>query len=106
MLSKKYRLNNQKSISYLLRRGNRFRGRYMDIFFSEDKYGHFHLAIMVSKKNVKNAVSRNLVRRRIKAMIKEKNYTDISYNIVVIMKKNSEKATYSELLQDMNIKFK
>lgn len=62
----------------------------------EDK--EFHVAVVVSKKVARNAVERNLLKRRFLSVVqKNKKYMKPGYMYVVYLKKEAQTATFSDI---------
>ncbi|MCA9381650.1 ribonuclease P protein component [Candidatus Dojkabacteria bacterium] len=67
MLNSKYKINKQE-IPDIVKKGKRVSNDYFDIkLWYEDGLENAKLAVIVSKKVAKSAVSRNRIRRKIKA---------------------------------------
>lgn len=63
MIAKKHRFHGHNSVSRV--RGARASGQYFTVFYSNNKKNDFRMAIVVSKKISKSAVTRNRIRRRL-----------------------------------------
>lgn len=79
-----------------------FRGELLDIAvisFSKQKF-----ACVISKKTLKRAIDRNLVKRRIFSIVKDLPVYH-TYSFVFYPKKTSLLATYSQLLREIKTAF-
>lgn len=66
MIAKKYRFRGQNDIRRVYRRGKTVRGPIMSMkYLPNRQLDHYRLAVVVSKKVHKSAVTRNRIRRRI-----------------------------------------
>ena len=66
MIAKQYRFRGQNDIRRVYRQGRVVRGPIMSIkFLPNRRQGNYRLAVVVSKKVHKSAVTRNRIRRRI-----------------------------------------
>jgi ribonuclease P protein component len=65
MIAKKYRFHGRGSLNYVYRTGKSTRSDLMSLRYAPSKRGDFRLAVVVSKKVSKSAVTRNRIRRRI-----------------------------------------
>ncbi len=67
------------------------------LYNKESKFDYPHFGIAVSKK-LGNAVNRNLLKRRMRAILdKYKNQLRTDQDYIIIMKENSKKTSYQEL---------
>lgn len=65
MLSKKYRFHSRGGVKYVYKKGKTIRRPRVSLVFCENKRGFTRVAVVVSKKVAKTAVSRNRIRRRV-----------------------------------------
>lgn len=75
------------------------------IFYYEKKQQeNYKFGISVGKK-IGNAVVRNKIKRQIKSIIDENNYTN-NFNCIIIVRKSILKRDYQEIKQNLNIALK
>lgn len=87
MISSLYRFHGHNSLRYVYSNGKAVRSRLATIKWVSNKHRrHSRIAVVVSKKVIKSAVSRNRIRRRIYEYIRPR-IPDLSqtYDIVVIV---------------------
>jgi len=68
-LTPQERIRKKKEFSTLYRTGSRYRGRYFHLVYRANSFEFPRLAVVVSKK-VGNAVTRNKIKRRIRALFR------------------------------------
>ena len=71
MLSRKYRFHSRGGVKYVYQKGKTIRKSKMSLVFCDNTRGFTRIAVVVSKKVSKTAVSRNRIRRRIYEAIRE-----------------------------------
>jgi ribonuclease P protein component len=94
MPPKKERLT-KKEIKDALQKGVRFFGPTLDIIVVEASY--FKCAVVVSKRNVKKAVARNTVRRRIYNALQKNKHLFGSCHTIVLTKSGIEKLSLQDV---------
>jgi len=100
MLSSKQSLSEQKTISYILRKGRFASGKYVRARITENRYGDFRYVIILSKKVCKTAVARNLLKRRLKHIIHKNNIDKIPINTAILPNNIAKNAPFIELEED------
>ncbi|MBR0460473.1 ribonuclease P protein component [Candidatus Saccharibacteria bacterium] len=65
MIAKKYRFHSRGGIKYTYRNGTTIRGAQISLVFAPNSRHHQRFSVVVSKKILKSAVSRNRIRRRV-----------------------------------------
>lgn len=101
MLKRSERLNRQQ-FSELGRSGKRFHCDVATISFT--KHGHFHAAVVVSKKVSKSAVTRNTFRRRVYALLYQAKLAGQTGVFVVVVKPEAgavSRAVFKETITDL-----
>ncbi len=73
-----------------------------------DKFSHFGFTVT---KKIGSAIVRNKTKRRLKSIIREllkykDKYFDLSFNYILICKKEIVKVSYNDLVNELMIKFK
>ena len=64
MISKKYRFHSRGGVRYTYQNGKTIRGAKISLVFADNSRNKQRYAVVVSKKILKSAVSRNRIRRR------------------------------------------
>lgn len=101
MLSKKYRFHSRGGVKYVYRKGKTIRKSKMSLVFCDNTRGFTRVAVVVSKKVCKTAVSRNRIRRRVYEAIrqnfeyvpKERDYIFVVYSADIL------RMPYNELIK-------
>ncbi len=101
MLDKANRLKKRKEFGYIYRNGESVYGKYVVACYTFNKFRKIKVGFAVSKK-VGKAYMRNLVKRRMRAIVRE-NMTlmPIATNCVFIAKPNIAEAAWDDLKRDM-----
>lgn len=71
MLAKKYRFHSRGGVKYVYQKGKTIRKAKMSLVFCNNAKGFTRVAVVVSKKVSKTAVSRNRIRRRVYEVVRE-----------------------------------
>ena len=103
MIKRANRLRLPRHIKRAYERGKGWQGKYLRIksFFAGGG-ANARLAVVISKKSVAKATGRNLIRRRIKAAIRE-HLSDLrGWDIVVSPKGNAKEAKFDEIAKEIN----
>ncbi len=91
------RLRKRKDFSPIYRRGSRYRGKGFILIYLSNKLQFSRMAVVASKK-VGNAVVRNRIKRRFRALFRtNKNLLQGSYDLLVITEKRIGKIAWSEV---------
>lgn len=100
MLNKELRISSSKEYNNIYQNGKKIQGRYIIVFFQKGGTKFSRFGIVTSKK-IGNAVVRNRVKRRLRAIVHD-NLDKIcgSYNIVIVARYNISNAAYENLEQD------
>jgi ribonuclease P protein component len=95
MINRKHRFHGHNSLTYVYRNGRNVRGPLMAIkYITNSRRTDYRLAVVVSKKVSKSAVTRNRIRRRLYEAVRRHEPQLIqSYDIVVTV--------FSETLKDL-----
>lgn len=100
MLGKQYRIRDKKVYDETYKKGRRISGRYLIVFARENKLEHNRFGIVTSKKTGK-AVVRNLVKRRLRALIGQEMTTfKGNYDVVIVARYNIKEAEFTALKKD------
>jgi len=93
------RIRKKKDFTDLYKKGSCARGRFFNLIYLPNGLGHSRMAAVTSKK-VRNAVQRNRIRRRIRALYRRnKDLLTYPLDILLIAKKDIQDATRQDLLE-------
>ena len=102
MFSKEYRLKKKYQFNYVYRVGRSVGSTNLVLYFSQSKNKNVKVGISVSKK-LGHAVTRNLVKRRIReCVIPYLQKINPNFNVVFIAKTSAAEASFAELQKDVN----
>ena len=101
MLKKENRLTKKKYFNYIYKKGQACYSGFVIVNFSKTKYKDIKIGFSVSKK-IGKAVIRNLVKRRLRAIIEVNlQYLNKNYNYIITAKKGIEELTFLQLKQEV-----
>ena len=83
-MTKKYNRLSKEEVSGLFKKGSRKKINGLFFLFKKNKIDLSRLTVVVSKKNIKGAVRRNLLKRKIRALLRTANLKGL--DIVVVIK--------------------
>jgi ribonuclease P protein component len=99
-LSPQERIRKKKDFSHLYKKGKRYNGKYLNLVYLANDLIFSRMAVIVSAK-AGNAVKRNRVKRRIRALFRRnKDLFKSPYDIIVIARKEIIAASWPELKED------
>lgn len=102
MLNRENRLTKPKDFSSLYNRGKKAVGRYIVIYFRMKSGGPNRIGFTVSKK-VGNAVTRNLVKRRLREIVRNHPISSgKGMDLVIIARSSAVTAAYRDLKKDVD----
>ena len=99
MLAKKYRIKKIKEFNYMFRNGKRYNNNSLTLIVTKAYLSYSRFGISISSK-IGNAVTRNKVKRRIRAVIAEylKNNTNCDKkNFIFVARSGIENMSYAQL---------
>lgn len=98
MLAKKNRLTTKKDFQNVYRNKKTYHTPFFSGKYILNRLAYSRLAVVVAKKNIKQAVARNKIKRRIKAIL-HKQWPLILKNIdlIIFVKKDINKLNFTEL---------
>ena len=101
MLSKENRLTKNKYFQYIYRKGTKVHSANITLLYASTKIKPLKVGITVSNK-VGDAVTRNKVKRRIRAIIRNylKNMSD-KYNYVIVVRPSVVNLSFDELKKEV-----
>lgn len=86
MISKQHRFHGQKTIEKVYKHGQAFKGGQLSLKALESNFSDYRLAVVVSRKVNKSAVTRNKIRRRIYEQVRlarQGNLRPIKQDIII-----------------------
>ncbi|MBS3818251.1 ribonuclease P protein component [bacterium] len=100
------RIRKRKDFLEIFRRGRRYKGKYFNIVFLPNRLDHSRVAVVAGKK-IGNAVTRNRIKRRMRALFRRcKPDKDNSLDLILFPKKNAVRVPWNQLQQDYKLALK
>lgn len=93
-MKKNNRLLKNSDFRNIIRSGNKINSYNFSIYYFQNNLKSYRIGITISKKVSKLAVERNLLKRRIKAVINELKLKNINVDVVIIAKPNANQIQY------------
>lgn len=100
-MEKKNRLKNKIEIDNLFNNKKSVRNFHYSIFYQKNDLPHFRFAISVGKK-FGGAVARNLVKRRLREIIRFKKDEIKNYDFVIVVRSESKNLEFQEMKEKIN----
>ncbi len=100
-----HRLRKNNQFNYIYKKGERFHSENFTLFVVKSKYKDYKIGISVSKKLGK-ANKRNLLKRRIKEIVRTSLTIPSFCNFVLLTKDNAVNLSFEELKIDLQKLFK
>ena len=100
-----HRLRKNNQFNYIYKKGERFHSENFTLFVVKSKYKDYKIGISVSKKLGK-ANKRNLLKRRIKEIVRTSLTIPSFCNLVLLAKDNAVNLSFEELKIDLQKLFK
>lgn len=100
-----HRLRKNNQFNYIYKKGERFHSENFTLFVVKSKYKDYKIGISVSKKLGK-ANKRNLLKRRIKEIVRTSLTIPSFCNFVLLAKDNAVNLSFEELKIDLQKLFK
>ncbi len=98
MLPKSNRINSSIIFKEILQRGQRKEHPYFRVVFLKNNLKKSRFAVIVSSKNYRLAVQRNLIKRRVKNILRELiNSLPKGFDVLVFIKKGCLDLSFQEL---------
>ena len=98
MLKKDNRINSPVIFKEILKHGQKREHQYFKIVFLKNNLKQSRFAVIASSKNYPLAVKRNLIKRRMRNILKELiNDLPLSFDVLVFIKKDCLTLKFSEL---------
>ncbi|MGL4948537.1 MAG: ribonuclease P protein component [Mycoplasma sp.] len=99
-MKKQNRILKNEDFRKVISKGKRYNCSSFRIYFVPNSTELFQIGISISKKVSKSAVVRNLIKRRISAIVKNNFNLNQHYKIVIICNIGIESKTYKEIEND------
>ncbi len=107
MINKKNRLNKDKEIDAVFKNRKSCYNKYTGVLIKDNKLNICRFVIIISNKTVKEAVKRNLIKRRIKSILdNHQNKLVLKVDVVVLAKREIVSASFDEIETDILYCFK
>ena len=106
MLKKKYRLNKTKEFNKIWQLGRSGYGPILGLKLLPNDLPYSRFAFLISKKVSKRAVVRNLLKRRLREIIKLDWLTLSGYDAVIIALPSAANKSFAELRAEVQFLFK
>ena len=91
-----HRLKKNNQFNYIFKKGDRVHTKNFTLYIVKSKYRTFKIGYSISKKEGK-ANKRNLLRRRLKEIVRLKNLATDNHNYILQAKNGASELNYSEL---------
>lgn len=103
-MKKQYKIKKSKEIDAVIHNKKRYGSMFFVIYYKENNYDHYRLAISIGKK-YGIAVERNKIKRQIRSIIRHIDLPKLDY--VVVVKKDAKKLKFNKmekiLLKQFNV---
>lgn len=101
-MKRHYSLKNINEIQSVFNNKKSFGNKYFSIHYKKHDYPNFKFLISIGRK-FGNAVSRNIIKRQIRSIIRDnKDNIKNNYSFVIVVKPNSNVLKYIEIKQIIN----
>lgn len=104
MLPKKHRITKKEDFYLILKKGERIKGEFFDLIVKPTNHP-FRFGIIVSNKIAKKATVRNMIKRAVRELAREK-LKKLKGDYVVVMKKPVDKDIIQDVVKDTKRVFK
>lgn len=94
------RIRKRKDFIDIYKKGKRYRGKYFNIVYLPNHLDHSRVAVVAGKK-IGNAVTRNRIKRRMRALFRKyKPDPDESMDLILFPKKESAWVPWTQIQKD------
>ena len=100
-----HRLKKNNQFNYIFKKGERVHTKNFTLYVVKSKYKTYKIGYSISKKEGK-ANKRNLLRRRLKEIIRLNNLALDNHNYILQAKNGASELSYSELVSQLKKLFK
>lgn len=91
-----HRLKKNSQFNYIYRKGERFSSKHFTLYIVKSKYNNYKIGYSISKK-VGKAWLRNLIRRRLREIVRLNNLPQNGFNYVLQAKIGASELDYKEI---------
>lgn len=107
MLFKKFRLNKEKDIADVVRKGRVIKGDFLTLKFLKNSLDYSRFGFIVSLKNMPSVVLRNKTKRRLREVVRT-NLEKIKpgFDVVIFTQKGIESKNYKQIKSSLINLFK
>ena len=103
MLKSINRLRKRKEFAYLYNNGTAKHSEHLTLVYLPTKHRPLKVGFSISKK-IGKAHTRNLIKRRLRAIMREKvNMLPDNYNMVIIAKAGVDNISYSQMQEELSL---
>lgn len=99
-MKKSYRVKREQDFTAIFKEGQNVANRKFVVYRLNQEQTHFRVGLSVSKK-LGNAVTRNLIKRRLRHLILELKEDLLAEDFVVIARRGVQDLTYQEMRQNL-----
>lgn len=101
MLPKQYRLKKNAHFNFVYKKGSKSFSKALTLVFVKTKYSFPKVGFSISKK-IGNAVQRNLIKRRLRSILKDSlPNLSMNYNYVFVAKEGIAELSFSDLCNEV-----
>lgn len=99
-MKKKFRLKSKKDIDAIFALKKNVSNNFFSVFYQKTENANFRFAMSIGRK-YGNAVSRNLMKRRIRAIVNELKEELNLFDFVIVIKKEANVLAYAEIKETL-----
>ena len=102
MLKKQQRVTNGRDFQNIYRRGRHLSSAFFGLNYLKNNFGFSRLGVVVSKKTARKATDRNLLKRRVREILRL-NYAKISlgFDIIITLKGSTSGVDFKKLEEEL-----
>ena len=104
-MNKDYRLKKKIEIDNVFLKKHSVGNSFFSIFYIKNNLEHFRFSLSIGRK-YGNAVSRNLIKRRLRYIVNLNKNIIRSFDFVIVIKKDANKLDYKNIKKDIEYFFK
>ena len=104
-MNKDYRLKKKIEIDNVFLKKHSVGNSFFSIFYIKNNLEHFRFSLSIGRK-YGNAVSRNLIKRRLRYIVSLNKNVIGSFDFVIVIKKDANKLDYKNIKKDIEYFFK
>ena len=95
----KNRIKKGTEFQKVIAKGSEIKGHYYKLYFSSNNLGYPRIGISVPTK-IGHAIVRNKIKRQIRAIIAQELNFELSYDLIIIVKRNYDTNCFNEVKED------